>query len=51
MMLLKKEIDKLTKKRKTTFDPDNDFKEYTVELLKKLEYEEDNGEFIFKKTI
>ena len=38
--VIKKEIDKLTKK-KTTLDPDNDFKEYTVELLKKLDYEED----------
>ena len=48
--VIKKEIDKLTKK-KTTLDPDNDFKEYTVELLKKLEYEEDNGEFIFKNNL
>lgn len=50
MMLLKKKIDKLTKK-KTTLDPDNDFKEYTVELLKKLDYEEDNGDFIFKNNL
>ena len=48
--VIKKEIDKLTKK-KTTLDPDNDFKEYTVELLKKLEYEEDNGDFIFKNNL
>ena len=34
-----------------TLDPDNDFKEYTVELLKKLEYEEDNGDFIFKNNL
>ena len=46
----KKEIDKLTKK-KTTLDPDNDFKEYTVELLKKLDYEEDNGDIIFKNNL
>ena len=46
----RKEIDKLTKK-KTTLDPDNDFKEYTVELLKKLDYEEDNGYFIFKNNL
>ncbi len=46
-MILKK-IDKLTKK-KSTLNPDNDFKKYTVELLKKLDYEEDNGDFIFKK--
>lgn len=45
-----KKIDKLTKK-KTTLDPDNDFKEYTVELLKKLDYEEDNGDFIFKNNL
>ena len=48
--VIKKEIDKLTKK-KTTLDPDNDFKEYTVELLKKLDYEEDNGDFIFKNNL
>ena len=48
--VIKKEIDKLTKK-KTNLDPDNDFKEYTVELLKKLYYEEDNGDFIFKNNL
>lgn len=48
--VIKKEIDKLTKK-KTNLDPDNDFKEYTVELLKKLDYEEDNGDFIFKNNL
>ena len=48
--VIKKKIDKLTKK-KTTLDPDNDFKEYTVELLKKLDYEEDNGDFIFKNNL
>ena len=48
--VIKKEIDKLSKK-KTTLDPDNDFKEYTVELLKKLDYEEDNGDFIFKNNL
>lgn len=48
--VIKKEIDKLTKK-KTTLDPDNDFKEYTVELLKKLDYEENNGDFIFKNNL
>ena len=48
--VIKKKIDKLTKK-KTTLDPDNDFKEYTVELLKKLDYVEDNGDFIFKNNL
>ena len=48
--VIKKKIDKLTKK-KTTLDPDNDFKEYTVELLKKLYYDEDNGDFIFKNNL
>ena len=48
--VIKKEIDKLIKK-KTTLDPDNDFKEYTVELLKKLNYEEDNGDIIFKNNL
>ena len=48
--VIKKEIDKLTKK-KTTLDPDNYFKEYMVELLKKLDYEEDNGDFIFKNNL
>ena len=48
--VIKKKIDKLTKK-KTTLDPDNDFKEFTVELLKKLDYEEDNGDFIFKNNL
>lgn len=45
-----KEIDKLTKK-KTTLDPDNDFKEYTVELLKKLDYEQDNEDIISKNNL
>ena len=48
--VIKKEIDKLIKK-KTTLDPDNDFKEYTVELLKKLNYEDDNGDIIFKNNL
>lgn len=45
-----KEIDKLTKK-KTTLDPDNDFKEYTVELLKKLDCEQTNEDIIFKNNL
>ena len=37
-----KEIDKLTNKKNT--------KEYTLELLKKLDYEKDNDDFIFKSN-
>ncbi len=44
--VIKKEIDKLNKK-KTTLDPDNDFKEYTVELVKKLDCIEENDKLIF----
>ncbi len=44
--VIKKEIDKLNKK-KTTLDPDNDFKEYTVELIKKLDCIEENDKLIF----
>lgn len=47
-MLSKKEIDKLTKKE-TTLNPDNDFKEYTIELLKKLDYKQKNENIILKK--
>ena len=40
----KKEIDKLNQK-KNKLDPDDDFKDYTVELLKKLDcdYQDDNN--------
>ncbi len=44
--VIKKEIDKLNKK-KTILDPDNDFKEYTVELVKKLDCIEENDKLIF----
>ena len=42
--VIKKEIDKLNQK-KNKLDPDDDFKDYTVELLKKLDcdYEDDNN--------
>lgn len=43
---IKKEIDKLNKK-KLTLDPDNDFKDYTVELVKKLDCIEENDKLIF----
>ena len=48
--VIKKEIDKLTKK-KNTLDPDNDFKEYSVELLKKLEHEKEDNMIIFKNNL
>ncbi|MFR8064107.1 recombinase family protein, partial [Thomasclavelia spiroformis] len=44
--VIKKEIDKLTKK-KTTLDPDNSSKEYTIELVKKLDCIEENDNLIF----
>lgn len=44
--VIKKEIDKLNKK-KTTLDPDNNSKEYTVELIKKLDCIEENDSLIF----
>ena len=48
--VIKKEIDKLTKK-KITLDPDNDFKEYSVELLNKLEHEKEDNMIIFKNNL
>ena len=44
--VIKKEIDKLTKK-KTTLDPDNSSKEYTIELVKNLDCIEENDKLIF----
>lgn len=44
--VIKKEIDKLTKK-KITLDPDNSSKEYTIELVKKLDCIEENDNLIF----
>ena len=44
--VIKKEIDKLTKK-KITIDPDNFSKEYTIELVKKLDCIEENEKLIF----
>ena len=44
--VIKKEIDKLNK-RKTTLDPDNSSKEYTIELVKKLDCIEENDKLIF----
>ena len=44
--VIKKEIDKLNKK-KITLDPDNSSKEYTIELVKKLDCIEENDKLIF----
>ncbi len=44
--VIKKEIEKLNKK-KTTLDPDNNSKEYTTELIKKLDCTEENNTLIF----
>lgn len=45
-MLSKKEIDKLNKK-KATLDPDNNSKECTTELVKKLDYIDKDNKLIF----
>lgn len=44
--VIKKEIDKLNKK-KITLDPDNNSKEYTIELIKKLDCIEENNKLVF----
>lgn len=44
--VIKKEINRLNKK-KATLDPDNNFKEYTTELIKKLDCIEENDTLIF----
>lgn len=44
--VIKKEIEKLDKK-KATLDPDNNSKEYTTELIKKLDCTEENDNLIF----
>ena len=43
---IKNELEKLNKK-KLTLDPDNDFKDYTVELIKKLDCTEENDNIVF----
>jgi site-specific DNA recombinase len=50
--VIKKEIEKLNKK-KITLDPDNNSKEYTTELIKKLDCTEETNNLIFTniKTI
>lgn len=44
--VIKKEIEKLNKK-KTTLDPDNESKEYTTELVKKLDCKNEDDKLIF----
>ena len=46
--VIKKEIEKLNKK-KQLLDPNDDFKEYTVELLKKLDYKKEEDYLLFNK--
>ena len=46
--VIKKEIEKLNKK-KQLLDPNDDFKEYTVELLKKLDYKKEDDYLLFNK--
>ena len=45
---MEKEIEKLNKK-KQLLDPNDDFKEYTVELLKKLDYQKEDDYLLFNK--
>lgn len=47
---IKKEIENLNKK-KQQIDPNNDFKEYTIELLKKLDCNIENNDVIFKNKL
>ena len=46
--VIKKEIDKLNKKKQLLY-PNDDFKEYTVELLKKLDYKKEDDYLLFNK--
>lgn len=48
--VIKKEIENLNKK-KQQIDPNNDFKEYTIELLKKLECDVENDKVIANNKI
>lgn len=47
--VIKREIEKLNKK-KITLDPDNESKEYTIELLKKLDCKKENDKLVFKNA-
>ena len=46
----KKEIEKLNDKKKQ-LDPNDDFKEYTIELISKLNCIKDNNEYLFNKDL
>ena len=48
--IIKKEIENLNKK-KQQIDPNNDFKEYTIELLKKIDCIIEKNEIIFRNKI
>ena len=48
--VIKKEIENLNKK-KQQIDPNNDYKEYTIELLKKLDCNLEDNEVIFKNRL
>ncbi|MGN1379177.1 MAG: hypothetical protein ACI4XR_02110, partial [Bacilli bacterium] len=48
--IIKKEIEKLNKK-KSSLDPNEEQREYTIELLKKLDCEQENDDIIFKNNI
>ena len=48
--VIKKEIEKLNKK-KELLDPDDDFKDYTLELLKKLNCNVENDEIVFTSKL
>ena len=48
--IIKKEIENLNKK-KQQIDPNNDFKEYTIELLKKIDCIIEKNEVIFRNKI
>ncbi len=48
--VIKKEIENLNNK-KQRIDPNNDFKEYTIELLKKLDCNLEDNEVVFKNRL
>ena len=48
--MIKKEIEKLNDKKKQ-LDPNDDFKEYTIELISKLNCIKDNNEYLFNKDL
>ncbi len=48
--IIKKEIENLNNK-KQQIDPNNDFKEYTIELLKKLDCDVEDNEVVFQNRL